>query len=104
MMPSETRERLSHGIYKTIEPGNAAGQAAGSARAVRGRRAAREAPAGRGRQDRARHGARPARAIEQALGIGLLDAREAQLLRDYDRKVMDIVNVDDFSTEELMAG
>ncbi len=42
--------------------------------------------------------------IEQALGIGLLSAAEAQLLREYDRKVMDIVNVDDFTTEELMAG
>ena len=41
--------------------------------------------------------------IEQAAGIGLLNASEAQLLRDYDRKVMDIVNVDDFASEELMA-
>jgi len=42
--------------------------------------------------------------IEQGLELGLLTASEAQLLRDYDRKVMNIVNVDDFSSEELMAG
>jgi hypothetical protein len=42
--------------------------------------------------------------IEQGLAIGLLTAAEAQQLRDYDRKVMDLVNVDDFSSEELMAG
>jgi acyl-CoA dehydrogenase len=41
--------------------------------------------------------------IEQALAAGLLDAREAETLRQYDRKVMEIVHVDDFTTEELMA-
>ena len=41
--------------------------------------------------------------IDQALAIGLLTATEANLLRDYDRKVMDIVHVDDFAPEELMA-
>ena len=41
--------------------------------------------------------------IEQALASGLLNANEANLLREYDRKVMDIVNVDDFASEELMA-
>jgi len=41
--------------------------------------------------------------IEQALAAGLLTAAEAQLLREYDRKVMDIVNVDDFDTSDLVA-
>jgi hypothetical protein len=31
-------------------------------------------------------------------------AAEAEFLREYDRKVMDLVNVDDFASEELMAG
>ena len=39
--------------------------------------------------------------IEQALAIGLITAAEAQLLRDYDRKVMEIIDVDDFPSEEL---
>jgi len=42
--------------------------------------------------------------IEQALAAGLINAVEASLLREFDRKVMDIINVDDFSGEELMAG
>jgi len=104
MMPSETRERLSHGIYKTVEPGNPIGllqealvlsvTAEPLEKRLRvegvktGRITALDLPG----------------QIEQAVSIGLLNAAEAQLLRDYDRKVMDIVNVDDFSTEELMAG
>ena len=104
MVPSETRERLSHGIYKTLEPGNPIGllqealvlsvAAEPLEKRLRvegvktGRITALDLPA----------------QIEQAVSIGLLNAAEAQLLRDYDRKVMDIVNVDDFSTEELMAG
>jgi len=104
MMPSETRERLSHGIYKTVEPGNPIGllqealvlsmSAEPLEKRLRvegvktGRITALDLPG----------------QIEQAVSIGLLNATEAQLLRDYDRKVMDLVNVDDFSTEELMAG
>jgi acyl-CoA dehydrogenase len=104
MMPSETRERLSHGIYKTVEPGNPVGllqealvlsvSAEPLEKRLRvegvktGRITALDLPG----------------QIEQALAAGLLSPAEAQLLRDYDRKVMEIVNVDDFSSEELMAG
>jgi acyl-CoA dehydrogenase len=103
MQPSETRERLSHGIYKTVEPGNPIGllqealELSVSAEPLEKRLRVEGVKTGRvtaldlpGQ-------------IEQALAIGLLNASEAQLLRDYDRKVMDIVNVDDFTTEELMA-
>ena len=41
--------------------------------------------------------------IEQALAAGLINAGEAATLRDYDRKVMHIIDVDDFAPEELMA-
>jgi acyl-CoA dehydrogenase len=104
MKPSETRDRLANGIYLTIEPGNALGllqealvlsvSAEPLEKRLRvegvktGRVTALDLPG----------------QIEQALALGLLNASEAQLLRDYDRKVMDIVNVDDFTTEELMAG
>jgi acyl-CoA dehydrogenase len=103
MQPSETRERLSHGIYKTVEPGNPIGllqealELSVSAEPLEKRLRVEGVKTGRitaldlpGQ-------------IEQALAIGLLNAAEAQQLRDYDRKVMDIVNVDDFTTEELMA-
>jgi acyl-CoA dehydrogenase len=104
MVPSETRERLSHGIYKTVEPGNPIGLlqealvlsvgAEPLEKRLRvegvkaGRITALELPG----------------QIEQALAVGLLSPAEAQQLRDYDRKVMDIVHVDDFATEDLVAG
>jgi len=104
MQPTEARERLAHGIYKTIEPGNPIGllqealvlsvNAEPLEKRLRvegvktGRVTALDLPG----------------QIAQAEAIGLLSAAEARLLTDYDRKVMDIVNVDDFTTEELMAG
>jgi hypothetical protein len=42
--------------------------------------------------------------IQQGLKLGILSETEAAALRDYDRRVMDLVNVDDFSPEELAAG
>jgi acyl-CoA dehydrogenase len=39
--------------------------------------------------------------IEQARALGILSEYEAQFLAEYDRKVMDIVNVDDFEAHEL---
>ena len=104
MVPSETRERLCDGIYKTIEAGSPLGllqealvlsvSAEPLEKRLRvegvktGRITALDLPG----------------QIEQGAALGLLTPAEAQLLRDYDRKVMDIVNVDDFAAEELMAG
>jgi acyl-CoA dehydrogenase len=39
--------------------------------------------------------------IQQALAAGVISETEAAALRDYDRKVMDLINVDDFDTSEL---
>ena len=41
--------------------------------------------------------------IQQALAAGIVSETEAAALRDYDRKVMDIINVDDFAPEALAA-
>jgi acyl-CoA dehydrogenase len=41
--------------------------------------------------------------IEEARGLGILTDQEAQLLSEYDRKVMQIINVDDFDPHELAA-
>ncbi|MGB5102125.1 MAG: acyl-CoA dehydrogenase [Steroidobacteraceae bacterium] len=103
MIPSETRERLSHGIYRTVEPGNPIGLL---------QEALELSVAAEPLEKRLRvEGVKTGRItaldlpgqIEQAAAIGLLNAAETELLRNYDRKVMDIVNVDDFTTEELMA-
>jgi acyl-CoA dehydrogenase len=104
MMPSETRDRLAHGIYRTIEPGNPAGLLQEAL--VLAMRA--EPLEKRLRVEGVKSGRITALdlpgQIEQAAAIGLLDAAEAQLLREFDRKVMEIVNVDDFASEELAAG
>ena len=39
--------------------------------------------------------------IQQALAAGIISETEAAALRDYDRKVMDLINVDDFEPQEL---
>ena len=39
--------------------------------------------------------------IEQSRALGILSEQEAKFLVEYDRKVMDIVNVDDFESHEL---
>ena len=39
--------------------------------------------------------------IDQGLALGIISADEAAMLRDYDRLVMDIVNVDEFAADEL---
>ncbi|MGC4027346.1 MAG: acyl-CoA dehydrogenase [Steroidobacteraceae bacterium] len=42
--------------------------------------------------------------IAEALQLGILTPVEADLLRDYDRRIMQIINVDDFAPDELPAG
>jgi hypothetical protein len=39
--------------------------------------------------------------IQQALTAGIISEAEAATLRDYDRKVMELINVDDFAPHEL---
>jgi acyl-CoA dehydrogenase len=103
MMPSATRDRLAWGIYRTVEPGNPVGllQEAMELSVVA------EPLEKRIRVEGVKTGVVTALTlpgqIEQALAAGLINAAEATLLRDYDRKVMHLVNVDDFEAEELMA-
>jgi acyl-CoA dehydrogenase len=103
MVPSATRDRLASGIYRTIEPGNPIGLL---------QEALEMSVVAEPLEKRIRvEGVKAGRItaldlpgqIEQALAAGLLNAGEAAMLREYDRKVMDIINVDDFSSEELMA-
>jgi len=42
--------------------------------------------------------------IDQALALGIINASEAQVLRDYDERVLKIINVDDFAPHELGVG
>jgi Acyl-CoA dehydrogenases len=99
-----TRDRLTHGVYRTVEPGSALGQlhevlvlaetAEPLEKRIRvegiktGRVTALDLPG----------------QIQQALAAGILSETEAATLREYDRRVMEIIHVDDFAPEELAAG
>jgi acyl-CoA dehydrogenase len=104
MVPSDTRERLSNGIYKTVEPNNPLGllQEAMTLSMTA------EPLERKLRVDGVKTGKITAldlpHQIDQALACGILDDKEAAFLRDYDVKVMNIVNVDDFATEEMALG
>ncbi|HZF16921.1 MAG TPA: acyl-CoA dehydrogenase [Steroidobacteraceae bacterium] len=101
MTPSLTRDRLADGIYRTLEPTNPLGllQEALTLSIVA------EPIEKRIRVDGVKTGKVTAldlpTQIQQATAAGIISETEAALLRDYDRKVMDIVNVDDFAPHEL---
>jgi acyl-CoA dehydrogenase len=98
---SDSRDRLTHFVHRTVEPGNPLGllqealtlsvQAEPLEKKLRvegvktGRVTALDLPG----------------QIQQGLAAGILTDTEAALLRDYDRKVMEIVHVDDFEQHEL---
>jgi acyl-CoA dehydrogenase len=100
-IPSESRERICHYIYKTVEPTNPLGllqealvlsqTAEPIEKRIRvegvktGKVTALDLPG----------------QIAQALAAGIISETEAASLREYDRKVMDLINVDDFAPNEL---
>jgi len=101
MTPSLTRDRLADGIYRTLEPTNPLGllQEALTLSIVA------EPLEKRIRVDGVKTGKVTALDLpgqtQQALAAGIISETEAAMLRDFDRKVMDIVNVDDFAPHEL---
>jgi acyl-CoA dehydrogenase len=104
MNPTATRERLSAYIYKTQESHNPLGQlqealilstmAEPLEKRIRvdgvktGRVTALDLPG----------------QILEARSLGIISEAEAEVLRTYDAKVLDIINVDDFAPHELGAG
>ena len=98
---TETRTRLSRFVYRTAEAGNPLGalqqalQMASTAEPLErklrvegqktGRLTALDLPG----------------QIEQARALGILTEEEALLLADYDHRVMQIIEVDDFEPHEL---
>ena len=99
--PSDTRRRIGEYIYTTVEPGNPLGlleealelavQMEPVEKRIRvegvktGRINALDLPG----------------QIEQALSATIITAEEADALRAFDRKVMNLVHVDDFAPHEL---
>ena len=104
MNPTATRERLTAHIYKTMAGDNPLGKL----QAVLVLSAAAEPLEKRIRVDGVKTGRVTALdlpgQIAQASSLGIISESEAALLRDYDAKVQDIVNVDDFAPHELGVG
>jgi len=101
--PTQARERLGQLVYRTLEPHNPMGllqealQLAVQLEPLEKR--IRVEGVNTGRVSALDFPAR----IQQALAAGIVSETEAAALRDYDRKVMDIINVDDFEPQELAA-
>ena len=99
--PTESRERLGSYLYSTIEPSNPLGMLQEAL--VLSQTA--EPIEKRIRVEGVKTGKVTALdlpgQITQALAAGIISETEAASLREYDRKVMDIVNVDDFAPNEL---
>jgi acyl-CoA dehydrogenase len=99
--PGEVRDRLCYPVYRKVAPGNALGllqevlEMAGRAEELEKRIRVDGVKTGR------IHSLDLPGQVAEAKAIGLLTAAEADWLAEYDRKVMDIVNVDDFAPHEL---
>ena len=99
--PTEARERLCQYIYWRLEPGNPLGRLqealllAVELEPLEKRIRVEGVKAGKVTALDA-----PGR-IQQALAIGLISETEAAALREYDRKVMELIHVDDFEPHAL---
>jgi acyl-CoA dehydrogenase len=99
--PGDSRERLCQHIYWTLEPGNPLGLLEEALRLAE----TLEPLEKRIRVEGVKTGRITALdlpgQIQQAVAAGLISETEAAALRDYDRKVMHLIHVDDFAPHEL---
>ena len=104
MNPGEARERLCHYVYRTQEPTNHLGLVQQALELA----IAAEPLEKKIRVEGVKTGQITALdlpgQVREALAIGLITEAEAAQLREYDRRVMEIINVDDFESHELAAG
>jgi acyl-CoA dehydrogenase len=102
--PTAARERLCHGAYTTLEPTNHLGLVQEAmVLAVAAEPLLKKVRVEGEKTGRVTALDLPGQ-VDQAEAAGILDAAEAGMLREYDRKVMDIIHVDDFDAAELAAG
>ncbi len=96
----EARERLSRQAYTTLEPGNPLGQLQEALEL-----AEKFAPAERRLRQAQREGLIQSdylgQQIEEAARAEVISKAEANDLREYHQKVRDLLDVDDFTSEEL---
>ncbi|MEE8108299.1 MAG: acyl-CoA dehydrogenase [Gammaproteobacteria bacterium] len=98
--PSMARERVSHGIYKTVEAGNPLGMLQNTMEM-----AVAAAPVEKILKRAVRDGTvtapHPLEQIDEAVSAGILTKEQGKTLRELDDAVMELVRVDDFESHEL---
>jgi acyl-CoA dehydrogenase len=101
LAPGVARDRLARFVYRTPEPGNPLGLLQDALVMAQ----SAEPIEKRIRVDGVKTGKVTALdvpgQITQALAAGIISETEAAMLREYDRKVMEIISVDDFDSTEL---
>src|SRR6186713_2525602 len=101
--PTEVRDRLCRFVYRTLEPGNPLGLLhealvmSQTAEPIEKRIRVEGVKTGR------ITALDPPGQIAQARELGIISETEAAAMREYDRKVMELINVDDFDSHELAA-
>ncbi|MCC7462345.1 MAG: acyl-CoA dehydrogenase [Gammaproteobacteria bacterium] len=101
MNSGAARDRLCHCVYRTAEPGNMLGKLQQALElAPRAEPLEKKLRVDGVKAGRVRALDLPAQ-IAEGRAAGILSSAEAALLEDYDRLVMDIINVDDFAPGEL---
>ena len=97
--PTATRERLTAGAYKTVEPGNPLGLLQETLEIAEQIKPIERRVFDARRQVRSRATTRRGRSTRPSKGI--ITAAEAESLRAFDRKVLEVTGVDDFDPEYL---
>ena len=101
LQPSAVRDRLCEPVYRKIEPHNALGLLQEVLElAARAEELEKKIRVEGVKTGRIRSLALPQQ-IAEARALGIVSGEEAEWLLEYDRKVMHIVDVDDFAAHEL---
>ncbi len=101
--PTQTRERLADCAYKALEPGNPLGLLQEALELAESIKSLERKVFDARRAGRIKASDTPGQ-IEEAERLGVLSADEAQRIRDFDDKVMVLINVDDFDPAALIPG
>ncbi len=96
----EARERLSQQAYTTIEPGNPAGLLQ-EALLISEQLAPLEKRLRQAEKEGLIKSEYLGFQIDEALDAGIINSKEAEDLREFHRKVLDLMSVDDFAPDEI---
>jgi acyl-CoA dehydrogenase len=102
--PTEVRDRLCRFVYRTLEPTNALGLLQEALVMAQTAEPIEKKIRVEGVKTGKVTALDPPGQIAQARELGIISDTEAAALREYDRKVMELLSVDDFDADEMAAG